>query len=105
MGKDPSQRNYFGFEAASPPRSLRPEEALLLAVFEQALHDAEDPDPVVREGALDYLYRDDPGGPFSAVNACSHFGLDLKSVRSVIGRYRAAKRRVAQLDAGQSPKD
>ncbi|GIW40861.1 MAG: hypothetical protein KatS3mg076_1438 [Candidatus Binatia bacterium] len=83
----------FGDRWARPP-----EERLLLAVFEQALADLDDPCPAVRADAEAYFFLHGPdAGAFGFHAVCAHFGLSPTAVRAALRRK--LERRSAEVRA------
>jgi hypothetical protein len=66
-------------------KALESEEMLLLAVFEQAIADLDDPCPAVRAEASAYVFSyDSDYSIFSFDSVCSYFKLSTTAVRQVL---------------------
>ncbi len=71
---------------AEQRRLLRPEERLLLAVFEAAYWDLKSRQALDRRHARTYFLSDENRHAFSFVSVCQHFGWSVDSIR---GQLRA----------------
>ncbi|GIW40197.1 MAG: hypothetical protein KatS3mg076_0774 [Candidatus Binatia bacterium] len=76
-------------------KSLRPEERLLLAVFEAAYWDLGSRHPNDQRRARNYFLSDDDSHTFSFVSVCQHFGWSVDSIR----------KKLAPLLVGPSPSE
>ena len=63
-------------------RILRPEERLLLAVFEAAYWDLKSRQSIDRRQARSYFMSDENRHAFSFVAVCQHFGWSADSIRT-----------------------
>lgn len=81
--------DVIGFGDARDPKqtSLEPEKALMLAVFEQAVHDLDDRNAVVREDAKNWLDTDRDLGLFSFISVCQHFRLNPEATRKALRQF------------------
>lgn len=81
--------DVIGFgEARDPKRTLlKPEEALMLAVFQVGCKDINDRSPIVRSQANAWFETNQDGGVYSFVNICHYFKLNPEATRKALRHF------------------
>lgn len=73
--------------------AVQPERRLLIAVLDEAIHNAlRTPPRRVTADSWAWIGSDDTAWPFSFCNVCDALGLDAAAVRTALARQRRAQR-------------
>ncbi len=96
LGFLPAKDGEF-WATVTQERGLQSEEALLLAVLEQAVADLDDSNADVRGDAERYIFRSrTTDGAFSFNAVCAHFRLSPEAVREALSDRRGPQGRVRE---------